>query len=154
MIKPEVESQQKSEPLAVQASASPSAERPLSDDPVRVLVADDDTDTLITLAALLQAEGFEVKMVLNGGPVLPIVECYKPDAVLLDIGMPDRSGYSLAMDLRARYGDKCPTLIALTARASESDKLQSQRSGFDYHITKPYDPTEVVKLLASIKARH
>lgn len=117
---------------------------------IRVLLADDDSDTLITLALLLQSDGFDVKMVLNGDPVPVVVGFYRPHVILLDIGMPDRNGYSLAEELRARYGDECPVLIALTARAGASDKIQSQKSGFHHHITKPYDPVELLRLLASL----
>ena len=145
--------QPKNEPLLPRAPGSPAAGRPLPEGPVRVLLADDDTDTLVTLATLLQAEGFDVKMVLNGKPVLAVVGYYKPHVVILDIGMPDCTGHSLAMELSACYGDKCPVLVALTGRAAESDRLQSRRSGFHYHITKPYDPIQLLGLLTSLRAR-
>jgi CheY-like chemotaxis protein len=94
-----------------------------------------------------------VKLVLNGRPVLDVVTYYQPDVVLLDIGMPDRTGYNLAEELHAYYGEKCPVLIAVTARTSAADKLQSKNCGFDYHITKPYEPTELLGLLSSLKMR-
>lgn len=134
-------------------SELPNAERAVSHRRTRVLLSDDDTDTLTTLATLLQCEGFEVKMVLNGQPVPVVVEYYRPDAVFLDIGMPDRTGYSVAQELRACYGDKCPVLIALTGRAGEAEKLRSQQCGFDYHFTKPYDPVELLAFLASLSAK-
>ena len=123
----------------------------VSDRCTRVLIADDDSDTLISLGLLLGTEGFDVKLVLNGRPVLDVVTYYQPDVVLLDIGMPDRTGYNLAEELHAYYGDKCPVHIAVTAHASAADKRQSRNCGFDYHITKPYEPTELLRLLSSLK---
>jgi DNA-binding response OmpR family regulator len=131
----------------------PKPEAPSRDRPTRVLIADDDSDTLLSLGLLLQTERFEVKLVLNGRPVRDVVTYFQPDVVLLDIGMPDRTGYNLAEELHAYYGDKCPVLVALTARASPADKLQSKNSGFDYHITKPYEPAELVDFLCSLKRR-
>lgn len=133
------------------ASEFPKAKSALSDRPTRVLIADDDPDALIALGLLLGTEGFDIKMVLNGRPVPDVVTHFEPDVVLLDIGMPDRTGYNLAQELHAYYGDKCPVLIAVTAHASAADKLQSRNCGFDYHITKPYEPTELLRLLSSLK---
>ena len=121
--------------------------------PTRVLIADDDSDTLLSLGLLLQTESFDVKLVLNGRPVRDVVTYFQPDVVLLDIGMPDRTGYNVAQELRAYYGDKCPVLIALTARASAADKQQSKACGFDYHITKPYEPADLLRFLCSLKKR-
>lgn len=137
---------------ASSTTEQPRGQRATPDRPLRVLLADDDPDALITLATLLQSEGIHVKMVWNGQPVTVVVEHYQPHAILLDIAMPDRTGYSVAQELRACYGSKCPVLIALTGRASEAEKLRSQQCGFDYHFTKPYDPVALVQFLTSLRA--
>ncbi|HEU4440828.1 MAG TPA: response regulator, partial [Burkholderiales bacterium] len=70
----------------------------------RVLVADDDKDAVLILTALLRDEGYEVRGVHRGAEVLDAVFNFAPDVVLLDIGMPQMSGYEVARRLRERYG--------------------------------------------------
>ena len=80
----------------------------------RVLVADDDKDAVLILTALLRDEGYEVRGVHHGAEVLDAVFNFAPDVVLLDIGMPQMSGYEVARRLRERYGSARPALIAVT----------------------------------------
>jgi CheY-like chemotaxis protein len=78
---------------------------------------------------------------------------FAPDIVLLDIGMPEMSGYEVARTLRKVYGSARPVLVALTARTDEMDKRIAQLSGFDHHVGKPYEPDALLQLLATIIAR-
>lgn len=118
---------------------------------VRVLVVDDDPDSLVTLSLLLRGEGYEVRMLRRGAEVPRVVAEFNPDAVLLDIGMPDRGGHELAQELVERYGAKCPVLIALTAHASDADREMAEISGFHYFLPKPYDPGRLLRLLGILK---
>jgi DNA-binding response OmpR family regulator len=136
-------------PASDQRSSAKAGERVLERG-VRVLLADDDVDTLITLAELLQRDGFDVKMVLNGGPVVAVASYYRPHIVLLDIGMPDRNGFKVAAELRAIYGDQAPVLIAITGLSGAAEKIQSEKCGFDHYIRKPYDPVQLLELIASL----
>jgi CheY-like chemotaxis protein len=116
--------------------------------PLRVLLADDDRDGARTLCALLELEGFEVRMVHGGQEALDAAREFKPDAVLLDIGMPKISGYEAARRLRQRYGDDCPVLVAVTGWKQASDRILASLAGFDHHVPKPYDPNALVSLLS------
>src|SRR5688572_31807602 len=114
----------------------------------RILVADDDTDTVDSLTVLLRDEGYEVRGVHRGGEVLQAIFQFAPDVVLLDIGMPQMSGYEVARTLRERYGSARPALIAVTGRSGPADRQQALAAGFEYHIAKPYEPRELLHLIA------
>ena len=117
---------------------------------LRVLVADDDRDGAMTLATLLQLEGYAVLTVHGGQEALDATREFKPHVVLLDIGMPKITGYEAARRLRQRYGDDCPMLIAVTGWKQASDKILANLAGFDHHVAKPYDPAELIRLLATL----
>ena len=117
----------------------------------RVLIADDDRDGALTLSTLLELEGYEVRTVHGGQEALDATRTFKPNVVMLDIGMPKVTGYDAARRLRQRYGADCPVLIAVTGWKQPSDKILANLAGFDHHVAKPYDPNELVKLLAEIR---
>jgi CheY-like chemotaxis protein len=121
---------------------------------VRVLVADDERDTVLTLGILLRSEGFEVLTITSGAEVAAAVREFKPDFILLDVGMPDRTGYEIALELRAHYGDACPPLIAVTAYRTRADRAQAMQSGFHHHIGKPYNPVALIHLLTILKRKN
>lgn len=116
----------------------------------RILVADDDNDTVLSLTALLREEGYEVRGVHRGGEVLDAVFNFAPDVVLLDIGMPQMSGYDVARTLRERYGSARPALIAVTGRAGETDRQQALAAGFEHHVAKPYEPRALLALIGRL----
>jgi CheY-like chemotaxis protein len=118
--------------------------------PRRVLIADDDRDGALTLSTLLQLEGYEVRAVHGGQEALDAAREFQPHACLLDIGMPKITGYEAARRLRQRYGDDCPLLIAVTGWKQASDKILASLAGFDHHVAKPYDPADIVNLLARL----
>ena len=119
--------------------------------PVRVLVADDNRDTVMMLGILLRSEGMVVRLTTKGAEVQAAVGEFRPDAVLLDIGMPDRSGLQVALDLSREYGPKCPVLIAVTAHSTDAAKRLTAKSGFRHHVDKPYDPDALLRLVASVE---
>ena len=114
---------------------------------LRVLIADDDRDGAHVLSTLLQLEGYEVRTVHGGQEALDAAREFKPDVVLLDIGMPKITGYEAARRLRGRYGVECPVLIAVTAWKQPSDRILADLAGFNYHVAKPYEPGELLSLL-------
>lgn len=118
--------------------------------PLRVLIADDDRDGAATLSTLLELEGYEVRSVHGGQEALDATREFKPDAVLLDIGMPKITGYEAARRLRQRYGDACPVLVAVTGWKQASDKILANLAGFDHHIAKPYLPADILAVLARV----
>ena len=117
---------------------------------LRVLVADDNRDTMLTLGILLRSEGYEVHLAENGEQALTEASAFRPDVVLLDIGMPDRSGFDVASELWRRYGHNCPVLVAVTARTSTADRQRAEISGFHHFFSKPYDPQALLLLLDSL----
>src|SRR5436190_24136076 len=80
-----------------------------------VLIVDDNRDTLLTLGLLLRSEGYLVYLAKNGAEALKLAEAHRPDAALLDLHMPESSGFDMAGELQRRYRTGCPILIAVTA---------------------------------------
>ena len=117
---------------------------------LRVLVAEDNRDTMLTLGILLRSEGYEVQLAENGERALAEAGEFRPDVVLLDLGLPDRSGFDVASELSRRYGQDCPVLVAVTARTTAEDRQRAEISGFHHFFSKPYDPQALLLLLDSL----
>ena len=115
---------------------------------LRILIADDDRDTVLSLATILLQEGHEVREVYRGDAVVDQVRAYKPDVVLLDIGMPGLTGFEIARHLRRELGQAHPLLIAVTAWNQKAAKTLGKLVGFDHYITKPYSIDELLGLIA------
>jgi DNA-binding response OmpR family regulator len=113
---------------------------------IKVLVADDDRDTVLSLRLLLSTEGYEVHGVFDALSVFEAARDFQPDAVLLDIGMPQMTGYDIARELRATHGKQL-LLIAVTAWSKFSDRMAARIAGFDHHVSKPYQSEEILKLI-------
>jgi CheY-like chemotaxis protein len=118
---------------------------------LRVLVADDDADTVQTLSALLELEGYVVRAVYTGSDVLLAVPTFRPDAIILDISIPGLSGYAVAQAVRHSFTDlRRPLMIAISGMWKQAgDRLVAQQVGFDHYLPKPCDPREVIALLAT-----
>ena len=115
------------------------------------MIADDDRDTVMTLGILLRSEGHEVWLAQRGAEVNDAVRQFKPRLVLLDIGMPDRSGYDVAQELTREYGAACPILIAVSGHCNAADKEKAEISGFRQLVAKPYDPQGLVSLIGELE---
>ena len=116
---------------------------------IKVLIADDDRDTVLSLRLLLATEGYEVFGVYDSKSVFDAVRDFEPDAILLDIGMPQMTGYDIARELRRTRGNDL-LLIAVTAWSKFSDRMAAHIAGFDHHVAKPYQPEEILRLLTSL----
>ena len=114
----------------------------------RVLVADDNQDAADSLAMLLEMGGHDVRVVHDGRAALSVAQSFRPDAVLLDIGMPQLNGYEVARALRQEPWGARITLIALTGWGQERDRQRAIDAGFDRHLTKPIDPDTLEALLS------
>jgi len=132
-------------------SAAARREAAVAVQPLRVLLADDDRDGAATLSTLLELEGYEVRTVHGGQEALDAAREFKPDVFLLDIGMPKITGYDAARRLRQRYGEDCPVLVAVTGWKQASDKILATLAGFDHHVAKPYEPSQLLNLLATLR---
>src|SRR5205085_6000914 len=133
--------------------ASPPPEPVQRHDALRVLIADDERDSLLTLGMLCRGEGMDVRLVRRGNDVPLAVAEFSPDIILLDLGMPDRGGLDIAEELRERYGQSGPVLIAVTAFSSERDRQMAKESGFHDFIAKPYDPQTLLRRINNFRRR-
>jgi CheY-like chemotaxis protein len=102
----------------------------------RVLVVDDYRDAVDATCLLFTRLGHECRLATSGLRGLEVADGYDPDIALLDIGLPDISGYDVARELRARYG-RAIYLAALTGWGQPEDRLRAVAAGFDQHILKP-----------------
>jgi len=116
----------------------------------RILVADDNSDSLESLATLLELGGHEVFSAPNGAVALESAERHLPDVALLDIGMPKLDGYEVARRIRAQPWGRGMTLVALTGWGQESDRRRSGEAGFDSHLVKPLDLDKLTELLGRL----
>ncbi len=114
----------------------------------RVLVVDDNVDAAESVAAILRLSGHEARCVHDGHSALEAAESYVPDAVVLDIGLPDMPGYEVARQLRARPRFRHTPLVAVTGYGQEADRMRSRDAGIDEHLTKPVDPAALHAFIA------
>ena len=114
---------------------------------LRIVVADDDPDTVNTLRLLLEEEGHEVKTVSDGPAALYAVRDFGADVLLLDIGMPGMDGYEVARRIRSNPANRHISLIALTGWGQDEDRQRSVAAGFNHHLVKPADIEQLRQLL-------
>jgi len=132
-------------PLRPQAESGRLDSREGGRDAKRVLIVDDNRDAADSLAMLLRLGHHEVLAVSSGQEALEAVRSFRPDLVLLDIGLPDLDGYEVARRLReAGYQS---TLTALTGFGQAEDRERTRRAGFDHHLVKPVDPRTLQAML-------
>jgi signal transduction histidine kinase/CheY-like chemotaxis protein len=128
------------------AAAEPSREvKPLPSR--RILIVDDSRDGGESLAILLRVLGAEVALAHSGRQALECVDIFKPDVVLLDIGMPGMDGYEVARRIRANPAHRNISLIALTGWGQDEDRRRSVAAGFNHHLVKPADIEQLRQLL-------
>jgi CheY-like chemotaxis protein len=113
-----------------------------------VLVVDDNVDAADSLALLLKLEGHEIQAAYDGPTALLIAQTFRPEIILLDIGMPGMDGYEVARRLREQTYQKITVLAALTGWGQEEDRRRALQAGFDYHFVKPIEPDALEQLLA------
>jgi signal transduction histidine kinase/ActR/RegA family two-component response regulator len=119
----------------------------------RVLIADDNPDSVDALGTLLELEGHEVAIAHDGHEALELAAGFLPEVVLLDIGMPGLNGYETARRMREASWSNDLVLVAITGWGQEADKQRAREAGFDYHLTKPVDAADLESLLASVPPR-
>jgi signal transduction histidine kinase/ActR/RegA family two-component response regulator len=121
-------------------------------DGLHVLVVDDEEDARDLLATALAQYGAEVRTAASAANAWREIESRPPDVVLSDIGMPDEDGYTLVRRLRSRSGSRGGRIpaVAVTAYASDDDRLAAQTAGFQAHVAKPFEPSELARLVAAL----
>jgi CheY-like chemotaxis protein len=116
----------------------------------RVLIVDDNADSLTSLAQLVRAWGHEVAIAPDGSTALSIAASFAPQVALVDIGLPGMDGFELGRHLKESGNGDPPTLIAVTGYGRDEDRREIYAAGFSHHLVKPADPEELRALLASI----
>ncbi|MCD2516028.1 PAS domain-containing protein [Massilia sp. G4R7] len=119
--------------------------------PVRVLVVDDNADAAQMLATLLEAHGHAVSVEYDGTAGYARALRERPEVMLLDIGLPDLDGHELARRLRATPETANAVLVALTGYGQSDDRDRAREAGFDRHLVKPADLSELLRILAQVR---
>ena len=119
----------------------------------RILVVDDEAKLLKAVAITLRGEDFDVITAGNGAEALININKTVPDLIISDIRMPGMDGYQLAKMLRQNARTNMIPIVFLTAKDERKDRLQSLRTGIDAYLTKPFDPEELLAVVANILTR-
>jgi CheY-like chemotaxis protein len=114
----------------------------------KILVVDDDADISGSIRFLLRLSGAWVESSLDGVKAVEMAKTFRPDVVILDIGMPGQDGYDTCRSMRRLRGGRTLAIIAITGRGGVQDKQQCRDAGFDYHLIKPVE----IELLQSVVA--
>jgi CheY-like chemotaxis protein len=121
--------------------------RPRSAKQHRVLIIDDNEDAATSLALLLESEGHDVRTAPDASTGLRLADDFSPEAIVLDIGLPDVDGYEVARLIRQRPAGQTILMIALTGWGQDADKQAARHAGFDFHFTKPVDIDSLLGVL-------
>ena len=140
-------------PIPLMLPVCAAAHPPVAGHGCHILVVDDNVDAARTLAALLEESGHEVKLAFNGYSALEETINYRPDVVLMDIGLPGINGYEVAQQIRQQESLKNVTLVALTGYGQQSDLQHSIAAGFDHHLVKPAEFDKIEQLLAALPTK-
>jgi CheY-like chemotaxis protein len=115
-----------------------------------ILIADDNRDGAETMSMLLKHAGHQVHVAHSGTQALEMARRIRPQVIVLDIGMPDISGYEVAERIRVEAWGNDVMLIAVTGWGQQDDKRRAHAAGFDHHMTKPIDPLGLAKLIDEV----
>jgi two-component system, chemotaxis family, CheB/CheR fusion protein len=126
---------------------------PVEGERLKILIVDDNEDAAEMCATFLELAGQDVRRAYNGRSALALAEAFRPRVALLDIGLPDISGYEVARALRQAPWATDLLLVAVTGWGQDQDKQRALEAGFDHHLTKPIEPDELERLLQAIGRR-
>lgn len=118
-----------------------------------MLLVEDNTDALATLAAVLRYEQYDVVTAPDGHVALEMAKLYPPDVVLLDIGLPGMDGYQVARALRQQSSGRKLYIAAVTGYGTPADKQRAAEAGIDAHLTKPAHPFNVITILQDFESK-
>ena len=110
----------------------------------KILIADDEPNIVAALEFLLQRNGYEVHVARNGDEALKLVEATHPDLVLLDVMMPQKSGYEVCMRIRERADWRHIKIIMLSAKGRDAEVSKGMSMGADIYVTKPFSTRELM----------
>ena len=116
----------------------------------KILIADDEPNIVAALEFLLQRNGFEVYIARNGDEALKLIESLKPDLVLLDVMMPQRSGYEVCQRMRENEDWRHIKIVMLSAKGREVEVNKGLSIGADLYITKPFSTRELISQINTL----
>jgi CheY-like chemotaxis protein len=134
-------------------AGSPLTLTPGNSDRLSILVIDDNTSGAQTLSMLLALDGYDVSVVHRGEDAIEHVDRYKPAMILLDIGLPDMSGYDVARRIRGLPHGHVPFIMAVTGWGTEEDQQRAREAGCDLHMTKPVNFEHLERVLKNSACR-
>ena len=144
--------------LPVLIEASPPQTPSLDDEPaatkssLRILIVDDNRDGADSMSEMLKMLGNDTRTAYDGQQAVDLAAEYRPDVILLDIGLPKLNGYEACRLIREQPNDKDVVLIALTGWGQDADRRRAHEAGFDHHMVKPVDPQALMRKLAELDA--
>jgi two-component system CheB/CheR fusion protein len=115
---------------------------------------DDNVDAADGLKMLLELDGEDARAAYSAEAALETAKEFRPQIVLLDVGIPQMDGYEIARRLRSAPETRGTILVAVTGWGQSEDRRRSKEAGFDYHLVKPVDPATLRRLLQALKARN
>jgi len=116
----------------------------------RILIVDDNRDSANSLATLLKIMGNETRTAYDGQAAVEAAGAFRPDVMLLDIGLPKLNGYEACRAIREAPWGRDIVLIAVTGWGQDEDRRRSRDAGFDHHFVKPVSPKELTQLLSEL----
>jgi CheY-like chemotaxis protein len=116
----------------------------------RILVVDDNHDSALSMAMMLQIMGHDTRTAHDGESAVSTAETFLPEVVLLDIGLPKLNGYEVAQRIREKTWGQSMYLIAVTGWGQDEDRQRSSEVGLNLHMVKPVEPAALEKLLAAL----
>jgi CheY-like chemotaxis protein/anti-sigma regulatory factor (Ser/Thr protein kinase) len=142
-------------PVVVEASGPQVSDQPgetaVPKSSLRILIVDDNRDGADSLSMMLRIMGNDPRTAYDGEEGVAVARDFRPEVVLLDIGLPRLDGYEACRRIREEAWGKGVVLIAVTGWGQEEDRRRSHEAGFDHHLVKPVDPQELMKLLAGLQ---
>jgi signal transduction histidine kinase len=118
----------------------------------RILIVDDNVDAARTMADALALAGYDTRVSFDGPAALAAAAAFRPEAVLLDLGLPLMDGYEVAKEIRSGSSDKPPILVAVTGYGQKADQERTRTAGFSGHVIKPIDLAQVIAVLEGFLA--
>ena len=116
----------------------------------RILVVDDNLDAALSLAMMLSMMGHDTRTAHDGEVAVTTAEAFRPQVVLLDIGLPKLNGYEVAQRIRQQEWGTSMFLVAITGWGQDEDRQRSEDVGMNLHMVKPVEPSALERLLAGL----
>ena len=117
--------------------------------PRRILIVDDSPEIVMSLSTLLQMSGNTTQAAQNGEEAISMAEQFRPEVILLDLGLPKVDGFEVCRRIRQQAWGKEMVVVALTGWGHDEARTKTNQSGFDMHLVKPVDPETLFLVLAA-----